>query len=298
MPQLEDDLRRLRAVSASRLAILVRGESGTGKELAASAVHALSGRAGALVAVNCGALPEQLIASELFGYKKGAFSGALEERAGLVRGADRGTLFLDEIGDLRLESQTALLRVLQEGEVLPLGGARPVKVDVRVVAATHRDLEAMVKQGDFRQDLLSRLSGHTVRLPPLRERLPDLGLLLAGIFLRRLPERASSLTLGQAGARALFASRWPLNVRELERAVVAAAALSPEAQLDLRQALAAPAEGPAAAAGDEADLRERLQALLTAHKGNVSAVASEMGKARMQVQRWMKRFGFDPESYR
>jgi transcriptional regulator with PAS, ATPase and Fis domain len=284
-------------VSESRLAILVRGESGTGKELIAAAVHELSRRAGAFVPVNCGALPAQLVASELFGSKKGAFSGA-EERSGLVRAADRGTLFLDEIGDLALEAQASLLRVLQEGEVLPLGAAKPSKVDVRVVAATHRDLEAMVATGAFRQDLFARLSFHTIRLPPLRERREDIGLLLAGIVRRRLPERATSIALKPSGARSLFAASWPLNVRELERVVLAAAALSPDPLLDLRASLPQSTSDPAIAAADDADLKTRLESLLRAHRGNISAVAAEMGKARMQIQRWLKKFGLDAESYR
>ena len=152
----------------SQVPVLVSGETGTGKELIASAIHQLSGRPGPFVAVNCGAIAPNLVESELFGYRKGAFSGALEDRPGLVRSSEHGTLLLDEIGDLPLAAQAALLRVLQESEVLPVGGTRPVKVDLRVVAATHRDLGALAAQDRFRRDLLARLDGARIMLPALR----------------------------------------------------------------------------------------------------------------------------------
>ena len=147
--------------------MLIEGESGTGKEVIARAIHGMSGRQGAFVPVNCGALPENLVESELFGYKKGAFSGAQTDHPGLVRSADGGTLFLDEIGDLPASSQAALLRVLQEKEVMPVGGTRAVAIDLRVVAATHRDLDDMVAEGSFRHDLFARLAGFRVTVPPL-----------------------------------------------------------------------------------------------------------------------------------
>ncbi|MGZ3429051.1 MAG: sigma 54-interacting transcriptional regulator, partial [Polyangia bacterium] len=180
-PTLAARFAELERIAPSAVPVVILGESGTGKELMARAAHRLSGRKGPFVPVNCGALPTTLVQSELFGYKRGAFSGADEDRPGLVRSADRGTLFLDEIGDLPLASQAALLRVLQEGEVTPLGATRPIAIDVRVVAATHRDLDALVAAGQFRADLLARLGGWTLTLPPLRERLEDLGLLLAGL---------------------------------------------------------------------------------------------------------------------
>src|SRR5207244_2781439 len=174
-PLLEAELDRLVLMAHSRVSILVRGETGTGKEVIASAIHQLSGRPGRFVAVNCGALAENLVESELFGYRKGAFSGATEDRPGLVRSSDRGTLLLDEIGDLPLSAQAALLRVLQAEEVLAVGAAHPVEGDLRGVAATHEDLGVLASQERFRADLLARLSGFTLDLPPVRERREDLG---------------------------------------------------------------------------------------------------------------------------
>jgi DNA-binding NtrC family response regulator len=175
--------------------------------------------------VNCGALPATLVESELFGVKKGAFTGASEDRPGLVRSADGGTLFLDEIADLPPPSQAAFLRVLQEREVVPVGGTRAVPVDLRVVAATHRDLDALVAAGQFRQDLRARLDGFRLELPPLRERREDLGLLLAAL-LRRAAPRAGEVQLRPTTARALLAHTWPENTREVERRLATAIALA------------------------------------------------------------------------
>lgn len=289
-PGLERHLDDFRSIAGSKIAVLVRGETGTGKELAASALHALSGRTGPFVPVNCGAMPASLAASELFGYRKGAFSGAVDDRPGLVRTADKGTLFLDEVGDLPPDVQASLLRVLQEGEVLPLGAAKAVAADVRVVAATHRDLEAMVASGEFRQDLFSRLSGFTLRLPPLRARREDLGLMLAAIGKRKL---GREVALRSSSARRLFAAPFTRNVRELEQAMVVASTLSADEPLDLT--LAGGTDAATEQAGD-ADLKARLEAALKAHDGNISKVAKEMGKARMQIHRWMKRFGLEPSA--
>src|SRR5690349_12299220 len=170
---------RLERIAPSQVPVVLAGESGSGKELAAQAIHRLSRRPGPFVAVNCGGIPATLIETELFGHRKGAFTGAAEDRQGLVRSADHGTLFLDEVADLPPGGQVALLRALQESEVLPVGATRPVPVDLRLVAATHFDLKARVQQGNFRADLYARLSGLTVKLLPLRQRLEDLGLLVA-----------------------------------------------------------------------------------------------------------------------
>ncbi len=164
--ELERRVADLVKLAAVPVPVLVRGETGTGKELVAQAIHERSGRRGAFVPINCGALPRTLIESELFGYRRGAFSGAREDREGLVRRADGGTLFLDEIAELPEESQVALLRVLQEGEVRPIGASESVRVDVRVVAATHQDLARRIAEGRFRQDLYARLAGFEVSLPP------------------------------------------------------------------------------------------------------------------------------------
>jgi len=305
---LAHQFRLLGQVAQSQVAVVIRGDSGTGKELCARAVHKLSGRGGAFVAVNCGALPDTLVETELFGYRKGAFSGANEDRPGLLRSADRGTIFLDEIGDLPAPAQAAFLRALQEQEVVPVGGTRPVAVDFRLCAATHRDLDKLVTRGDFRADLLARISGYTVTLPPLRERREDLGLIVGTLLRRLFPDRADEVTFSSEAARALFAHEWPLNVRELEKALQAAVVLAageavavwhlPEAVRGA--ALDSSSSGGSAKPLSEEDraLRADLEARFREHKGNISAVARSMGKARMQIQRWVKRLGLDPESYR
>jgi transcriptional regulator with PAS, ATPase and Fis domain len=301
----------LTQVAASPVSIVLMGESGTGKEVIARAIHELSRRAGQFVAVNCGALPETLVETELFGYKKGAFSGAGEDRPGLVRAADRGTVFLDEIGDLPATSQAAFLRVLQEKEVTPVGATKPVPVDFRLVAATHRHLEHLVARGEFRADLFARISGFSVELPPLRERREDLGLLVGTLLRRHLPERCEQVTFSSEAARALFRYPWPLNIRELEKALSTAVVLAGNGPVEpshLPTAVAAalkatpvtPSEveesGPLSE--EDAKRKEELLALLREHGGNISAVARVMGKARMQIQRWIKRYGIDPTSLR
>jgi len=301
-PGLAIELASLQSMAPSKVPVVVLGESGTGKELMARAAHELSGRRGPFVAVNCGGIAPNLVESELFGYRKGAFSGALEDRPGLVRAADGGTLFLDEIGDLPAAAQAALLRTLQEGEVLAVGATKPVHVDVRLVSATHRDLEAMAAKSEFRADLLARISGFTVRLPPLRKRREDLALLVAGV----VPE---GMEIAPDAARALFAHPWPLNVRELEKTLQAAVVLAGAGPLELvhlpeavRASLAAPApapEKPAAPASEgDAQKRDELIGLLREHKGNISAVARIMSVARMQIHRWMKRHQIDPRTFR
>jgi transcriptional regulator with PAS, ATPase and Fis domain len=273
------------------------GESGTGKEVVARALHALSGRAGRLVAVNCGAIAGNLVESELFGSRRGAFSGA-EDRVGHVRTADRGTLLLDEIGDLPLPAQAALLRVLQEGEVVPVGDSVPIAVDVRVIAATHRDLDAKVAAGEFRADLLARLGGLRATLPPLRDRREDLGLILA---------EAGPRALTREAGRALLAHDWPLNIRELRQAIDAAIALAGDAAIGLehlpepvRRAHLQPGDEAAvdALSAEDRAVRDRLVELLREHRGNVAAVARSLGKARPQVHRWLRRFHLDADSYR
>ncbi|MCC6525910.1 MAG: sigma 54-interacting transcriptional regulator, partial [Polyangiaceae bacterium] len=218
------ELARLAAVAPTDVPVLLCGETGTGTEVAARAVHERSGRAGAFVAVNCGALPASLVEAELFGSRKGAYTGADAEREGLVRAARAGTLFLDEVGDLPLPAQPALLRVLQEREVVPVGATRAERVDFRLVSATHRDLAALGAEERFRADLHARLAGFTLSLPPLRARAEDLGLLVAELLGRA--GAPSPVRLEHEAARALLRHAWPLNVRELDRALAAALALA------------------------------------------------------------------------
>jgi sigma-54 dependent transcriptional regulator, acetoin dehydrogenase operon transcriptional activator AcoR len=295
-------------VARAPVSVLVQGETGTGKELLARALHALSGGEGPFVAVNCGALPETLVESELFGYQKGAFSGASQDRQGLIRSADRGTLFLDEIGDLSQPSQAALLRVLQEREVTPLGSSRPVRVSIQVVAATHHDLGVLVARGQFRRDLFARIAGFTVRLPLLSQRREDLGLLLASLLPRVAPDRADAIRLRVEAARALFNYDWPLNVRELEGCLGIATALAGRGAIKLehlteavrgeRPAAEEPTESLPPLSAEEQKRRDDLMELLREHRGNISAVARAAGKARVQIHRWLRRYRLDPRSYR
>ncbi|MDX1634439.1 MAG: sigma-54 dependent transcriptional regulator [Marinobacter sp.] len=211
----------IRKVAPTETTVLVQGESGTGKELAARALHKLSPRASRpLICVNCAAIPESLIESELFGHEKGAFTGAVSARTGLIEAADGGSLFLDEIGELPAEAQARLLRVLQEGEIRKVGSTQSRKVSVRMIAATHRNLKAMTRTGEFREDLYYRLNVMQIRIPPLREREGDI-LGLAKRFLARQGERMGKpgLKLSPEAMRAMEKHRWPGNVRELENAI-------------------------------------------------------------------------------
>jgi DNA-binding NtrC family response regulator len=205
-------------VSQRTTTVLIQGETGTGKELVARAIHHNSRRSNRpFVAVNCGAIPRDLVESELFGYMRGAFTGALSNKAGRFEAADGGTIFLDEVGELPLEAQVKLLRVLQEGEVNKLGANTPVKVDVRVIAATHRDLSAMVEDQTFREDLYYRLAVVPLTVPPLRERREDIPELIETLF-QRAKERHGLLEVRMASAvhQRLISYRWPGNVRQLE----------------------------------------------------------------------------------
>ena len=289
------ELGRLERIAASTLPLLLLGETGTGKEVLARAVHERSGRPGPFVAVNCGALPANLVEAHLFGHLRGAFSGAVRDEPGFVRGAHDGTLFLDEIGDLPPLAQASLLRVLQEGEVTPVGAFRPVKVDARVVSATHHPLLERVASGAFRSDLLARLAGFSFQVPPLRQRRLDVGELLASFC--RAGGAVRELRLD--AALTLLAHEYPMNVRQLQQAITAAALLADDGVVrlaDLPASFAEPdAAAPLDAAGalDDADaaLRDEIAERLRANGNNLTHVAREMGKARQQVQRWGKRFG-------
>lgn len=225
---MQDLFSKIRKVAPTDSNVLILGESGTGKELVARALHNQSQRMRApMISVNCAAIPETLIESELFGHEKGAFTGATAGRAGLVEAADGGTLFLDEIGELPLEAQARLLRVLQEGEIRRVGSVHSQKVNVRLIAATHRDLKTLAKAGHFREDLYYRLNVIALKLPPLREREQDV-LDIAEAFLARHSERLKTGTLhfSVSARQAIMNYPWPGNVRELENAIERAAILS------------------------------------------------------------------------
>ena len=236
-PPMQDLYSKIRKVAPTDSNVLIQGESGTGKELVARALHNLSKRAKApMISVNCAAIPESLIESELFGHEKGAFTGASAGRAGLVEAADGGTLFLDEIGELPLEAQARLLRVLQEGEIRRVGSVQSQKVDVRLIAATHRDLKSLAKIGQFREDLYYRLHVIALKLPALRERGADVNE-IANAFLLRQSARINrtDLTFAPDAEQAIRHYSWPGNVRELENAVERAVILSesPEISAEL-----------------------------------------------------------------
>jgi DNA-binding NtrC family response regulator len=287
----------VRKVAATDLTVLITGESGTGKELIANALHQNSPRKGGpFIKVNCAAMSRELVESELFGHEKGAFTGALTTREGKFAAADGGTLFLDEIGDMRLETQAKVLRVLQEREFERVGGNRTIKVDVRVVAATNKNLSQMVQEEKFREDLFYRLNVVPILLPPLRERREDIPL-LATHFLTEITSRYKrGPTILSADAYGLLLSApWPGNVRELKNMIEAAAVLStgPEIQAaDLRLGGQTNATDP----GEALSFKQAKQRVidtfehdfisraLRRHQGNITKAAEEMGLHRQQLQ--------------
>jgi sigma-54 dependent transcriptional regulator, acetoin dehydrogenase operon transcriptional activator AcoR len=299
---LERGIQQILKIAPVAVPVLVRGETGTGKELMARAIHDVSGRPGPFVPVNCGALPRDLIESELFGHRRGAFSGATEDHEGLIRRAHHGTLFLDEIAELPPDSQIALLRFLQEGEVRPVGASHAVKVDVRVVAATHQDIKQRMVDGRFRSDLYGRISGFELSLPALRDRREDLGMLIASILPTACAD-PSQITLSKSAARALFRYSWPQNIRELENAMRAAVGLSDGYEIRMEHLPTAIRDQqlssniPLLANKDRA-LREQLIELLRETGGNVSAVARAMERAPVQIRRWCNRLHIDVSEFR
>jgi len=244
-PAIQKVLESVRLVAGTDATVLVTGDTGTGKEVVVRAIHQLSGRKDKiLVKVNCAALPSGVIESELFGHEKGAFTGALARRVGRFELANRGTLFLDEVGDLPLELQAKLLRVLQEGEFERLGGTQTLKVNVRLIAATNRDLKGAVEQGRFRADLFYRLNVFPIAIPPLRERMEDVPRLtrhFVMIYASKMGKRID--TIGEKVLSELMAYGWPGNVRELQNVLERAVILSRSSRLELDDSLVAPAAG-------------------------------------------------------
>jgi formate hydrogenlyase transcriptional activator len=294
-------LKQVETVAPTGSTVLVRGESGTGKELIARALHELSPRKGrTFVKLNCAAIPTGLLESELFGHEKGAFTGAIAQKVGRFELAHQGTLFLDEVGDIPLELQPKLLRVLQEQEFERLGGTKTIKVDVRLVAATHRDLAKMFADGLFREDLFYRLNVFPVVLPPLRERRDDIPRLVRHFtqqFARRMGRRIE--TIPSAALDALVRYSWPGNVRELQNVIERAVILSPGASLQVPlndlQAAAEEASAPTAAAVTLADAeREHILGALRETGWVLSGpkgAAARLGMQRSTLRWKMKRLG-------
>ncbi len=291
------------AAAGARHTVLVTGETGTGKEVVAQALHAASRRPGRFVAVNCGALSEGTLASELFGHVKGAFTDATADRPGLFRAADGGTLLLDEIGDLPPPLQVKLLRTLETRQVRPVGGTAEIAVDVLVAAATNRDLAGDVRAARFRADLYGRLSQWVIHLPPLRERREDLPSLTRHLLARL---DAADRAMSPALAEALLLHPWPLNVRGLVNVLaVAARAGGRDSPLDLRPEVEAVLAANRAIVGDEPErppagepTREQLADALTRFHGQVAAAARHLGGTRQQLYRWARKHGLDPQRFR
>ncbi|BAP88295.1 two component, sigma54 specific, Fis family transcriptional regulator [Burkholderiales bacterium GJ-E10] len=301
---MADLLAEVRMIAASDARVLITGESGTGKELVARAIHRASPRAAQpFVGVNCGAIPESLLESELFGHVKGAFSGAVGSHRGLFVAADGGTLFLDEIGDMPMPLQVKLLRVLQEGSVRPVGATQAVPVDVRVISATHRDLEVAMAEGQFREDLYYRLNVVSLRVPTLAERREDIAL-LANHFLLRLGEKYGKRVTGFApdAIKALTTARWPGNVRQLHNVVEQVCALSTTPLIPLslvQRALRTPSmEVLTYAQARERFERDYLVGLLKLTDGNVADAARLADRNRTEFYRLLQRHNLTAGQFR
>ncbi|HVF63120.1 MAG TPA: sigma 54-interacting transcriptional regulator [Casimicrobiaceae bacterium] len=302
--KMEDLLRQARLVADSDASVLIFGDSGTGKELFARAIHRASRRNDRpFVAVNCGALPGELLESELFGHARGAFTGAVQAHKGLFQAADRGTLFLDEIGDMPLPLQVKLLRVLQEGEVRPVGSTQAIPVDVRVISATHRDLDAQRSAGHFREDLYYRLNVVSLQLPSLAERREDIPV-LATHFLRKLSERYRKPlpTLAPDAMALLIAAPWPGNVRQLLNLLEQAVALSTTAVIPASVVQNALREDAAALVPFEEARksfeRDYLVRLLKITGGNVTQAAQMAKRNRTEFYKLLQRHRLEPAMFK
>ena len=295
---------RLRRLAASEGELLIVGETGVGKEVYARAVHEASARKGRFVAINCAAIPRELVESELFGYRAGAHSTAHQAKAGLIEEAEGGTLFLDEIGEMTPEAQIKILRFLQDRELTPLGSTRPRRMDVRIVAATNRTIATGKGSSGLRDDIVARLGAAPIHLPPLRNRIEDIGA-LAAHFLSLGGSHAQGVKFEQPAFRALALHTWPLNVRELEKIITTAAVLTggkPIALRDLPEPIAKAAALPAAPGARRptgpSPTPAQLEELLRRYDGNVADVSRELGKHRAAVWRWIKKFGLGPQKFR
>jgi len=311
-PELQKVLERVEKVAIRDTSVLITGESGTGKELIANAIHYNSPRKEKkFLAINCGALPESLLESELFGYRKGAFTGAKENRQGLLEAADGGTLFLDDVGNLPMNVQKTLLRFLQEQEFLRLGDTTPTRVDVRILSATNTDLKAAVKSGQFRDDLYYRLNVVNIHLPPLRERQADIALLAAHfITLQNRKFGTQVKGLSPQALEAVCSYSWPGNVRELKNVIEASMAMESGDYLSLPVLgqfieVAEAASDAAAFAGEEGEYAQALsrfemdylKGLLRKSRGNIEAAAREAGMNMATIYRKIKKYNIKKEDY-
>jgi len=315
-PKMRELSELVRRIASSDATVLLLGETGTGKERVARALHRLSPRSSQrFVAVNCAAIPAELLESELFGYTKGSFTGANKDRPGLFEEAGKGTLFLDEIGEMRLSLQAKLTRALEERAIRRLGESRERQVDVRVIAATHRDIEAMVRNESFREDLWYRLNVAVVRIPPLRDRREDIEL-LATHFLRELPPMRDARLVGftAAAIEALAQYDWPGNVRQLRSAVERASVVSLSERIDVGDlppevvkpvgtqisdsALVALSWAEAQEQGRREVARRYLKEVLQRHGGQVGEAAAHAGVERESFYRLLRRYGIQPDEHR
>ncbi|ELL0333715.1 two-component system response regulator GlrR [Serratia marcescens] len=296
-------LEQVKMVAQSDVSVLINGQSGTGKEVVAQAIHAASPRAGkAFIAINCGALPEQLLESELFGHAKGAFTGAVSSREGLFQAAG-GTLFLDEIGDMPLSLQVKLLRVLQERKVRPLGSNRDLDIDVRIISATHRDLQKAMAKNEFREDLYYRLNVVNLKIPALNERAEDIPL-LANHLLREAAQRHKPFvrSFSTDAMKRLMTASWPGNVRQLVNVIEQCVALTSAPVIGealVEQAL----EGENTALPTFAEARNQfelhyLRKLLQITKGNVTQAARMAGRNRTEFYKLLSRHELDANDFK
>jgi transcriptional regulator with PAS, ATPase and Fis domain len=295
-----DAMKRARLVAPTEATVLIQGESGTGKEVMARLIHAMSPREKRpFVAINCAALPENLLESELFGYERGAFTGAQQTKPGQVEIAAGGVLFLDEVSEMSLAGQAKFLRFLQEREFQRLGGTRVLKTNVRIVAATNRDLQQAMARGSFRHDLYYRLQVFTIQLPPLRERQADI-VPLAEAFLRDISRsmRRPLVALTQEATEALLSHTWPGNVRELHNALERAAIICEGGAITATQlSLAAPRRSPQF---DEAEVnldaiqRRTIARVLGQVRGNKSQAAKRLGLTRNQLYERLRKYNLEP----
>lgn len=311
-PPMKKVSRTIEMAAPTEATVLITGESGTGKELAARAIHRLSHRNhGPFVTVNCPALPENLLESELFGYTKGAFTDAKTDRKGLFQEAEGGTIFLDEIGDLPLQLQAKLLRVLQEKEIKPLGQSKSLKVDVRVLASTNRDLKRQMAEGKFREDLFYRIGVVTIELPPLRERLEDMPLLVDHFLKKYGPQMGKpGIAMSREAMRVLYSHDWPGNVRELENVLQRAIIMARGREISPEEiGISEKHDGDSWPSVYHLPYKEAkssilshfhrtyLSRILALHRGNVTRAAEACGLERQALQQLLRRYGVSRQEF-